>query len=248
MKKTELKDRVYILKSGKTPPSFTIQSRNSHRRPLLWFDEEKKQNRALRYAKNQKSPFEDEQDNHAILEPITFFDGVLEVPRTNPVLQQFLAYHPDNGEIFIEKDEAKQADERVDEISLKVKAQSALISADISTLIPIAKILLGSKLTNKLTSRELLRDLLIYAERDAEGILEAMNDPDSEPKSIASDAIAKNFINWRAAKRELYYNFQDNKKKLMSVPVDMEPEDALFTYLKSEDGAELYAYLEKIMH
>lgn len=247
MKKTEGKDRVYILKSGKTPPSFTIQSRHSNRRPLLWFDEDKGQNRALRYAKNQKSPFQDEQDDHAVLEPITFFDGVLEVSKTNPVLQQFLALHPDNGEIFIEKDEAKAADERVDEISLKVKAQQMLIESDISALIPIAKVLLGAKLTNKLTSRELLRDLLIYAERDAQGVLDAMEDPESEPKSIAADAIAKNLINWRPGKRELFYNFQDNKKKLMSVPVDMEPEDALFSFLNSEEGKELYAYLERIM-
>ena len=55
----------------------------THRRfPLLWFDEEKGENRALRYARNQKSPFEDEQDGNAIVEPVIFEDGFLRVPRS----------------------------------------------------------------------------------------------------------------------------------------------------------------------
>ncbi len=52
-----------------------LASRNSRRFPLLWFDEEKGEQRALRYARNQQSPFEDEQDGNAILEPIVFEDG-----------------------------------------------------------------------------------------------------------------------------------------------------------------------------
>jgi len=36
------------------------------------------ENRPLRYARNQKSPFEDEQDGNVILEPIVFEDGMLE--------------------------------------------------------------------------------------------------------------------------------------------------------------------------
>ena len=70
--------------------------------PLLYFDEETGINRPLRYARNQNSPFQDEQDDNAILEPIVFEDGFLFVPKTNQILQKFLALHPANGSIFVE--------------------------------------------------------------------------------------------------------------------------------------------------
>ena len=82
-----------------------LPTRNSRRYPLMYFDEEMGQNRSLRYARNQKSPFEDDQDGNAILEPVIFEDGFLRVPRTNPVLQEFLHYHPMNGLKFHEVDE-----------------------------------------------------------------------------------------------------------------------------------------------
>ena len=86
-----------------------IPARNSRRSPLMYFDEDKGVNRALRYARNQKSPFEDEQDGNAILEPIVFEDGFLFVPKTNPVLQQFLSLHPSNGHLFMEVDKEVDA-------------------------------------------------------------------------------------------------------------------------------------------
>ena len=80
MKKTvEYVDKQYKLLGQDAPLSFMLASRNSRRFPLLWFDEDKGEQRALRYARNQQSPFEDEQDGNAILEPIVFEDGFLTV-------------------------------------------------------------------------------------------------------------------------------------------------------------------------
>ena len=95
-------DKVYRLLNG-NPLSYTLASRNTQRFPLMWYDEKNNVNRPLRYASNQKSPFEDEQDGSAILEPIVFEDGLLRVPKNNPVLQEFLHYHPLNGIVFIEE-------------------------------------------------------------------------------------------------------------------------------------------------
>jgi len=93
-------DKMYVLKKKNTPLSYMLASRNTRRSPLLHFDG--KSNRPLRYAVNQKSPFEDEQDGNAILEPIVFVDGALKVSKTNPVLQYFLELHPGNGQVFEE--------------------------------------------------------------------------------------------------------------------------------------------------
>ena len=86
-KQQQYVDKTYRLTRDAAPLTFMLPVRNSRRSPLLWFDETKGTNRALRYGANQKSPFEDEQDGNVIIEPIVFEDGFLTVPRTNQVLQ-----------------------------------------------------------------------------------------------------------------------------------------------------------------
>jgi hypothetical protein len=105
-KQAVLTDKVYRLKRKITPLSYMIQTKSSKRKPLLYFDGQT--NRELRYARNQKSPFLDEQDGNAVLEPIIFEDGLLYVPKTNPVLQEFLSYHPAFGGLFVEIDNEKR--------------------------------------------------------------------------------------------------------------------------------------------
>mgnify|MGYP000577567747 CR=1 FL=1 len=114
-------DKVYRIING-SPLSYTLASRTHARFPLMWYDEAKNQNRVLRYAVNQKSPFEDEQDGNAILEPIVFEDGLLHVPKNNPVLQKLLHYHPFNGKIFIEIDNEKDAAAEVQDLNIEVDA------------------------------------------------------------------------------------------------------------------------------
>ena len=99
-----------------------IPVRDSKRYRLLYFDEEKNTNRTLRYARNMKSPFEDEQSGTPIVEPVVFEDGMLHVPAKNPVLQEFLHYHPMNGTIFEEVNYAKDAAKEVDILFLEADA------------------------------------------------------------------------------------------------------------------------------
>ena len=121
-KNAALVDKIYKLKGEAAPLSYTLPSRNNKRYPLLWFDEEKNINKPLRYAINQKSPFEDEQDGNAIVEPIIFENGFLSVPKNNPVLQEFLHYHPLNGRTFVEVDHEKDAAKEVEKLATEVDA------------------------------------------------------------------------------------------------------------------------------
>ena len=118
MEKKVLEDKVYRLTRNNAPLSYIIPTRSTSHKPLLHFDEEMGVNRPLRYARNQKTPFEDEQDGNAIVEPVIFEDGFLRVPRTNPVLQQFLDLHPMNGLKFEVINNKKEAQEELDEINL----------------------------------------------------------------------------------------------------------------------------------
>jgi hypothetical protein len=88
-----IKDRTYRLKDG-SPLWTNIPCRNQPGFPLLHYDEVNNISRPLRYAVNQKSPFEDEQNGECILGQIIFENGMLFVPKENPALQAFLRIHP----------------------------------------------------------------------------------------------------------------------------------------------------------
>ena len=101
-------DKVYKLTRNAAPLSFMLATRHTRRFPLLWVDPETGINRELRYARNQSSPFVDEQDDNAIIEPVIFEDGFLRVTKNNQVLQRFLDVHPHNGVKFKELDKCKR--------------------------------------------------------------------------------------------------------------------------------------------
>lgn len=243
MSKLTIEDKVYVLKRKNFPMSLMLNSRNSARNPLLYFDEETGQNRALRYARNQKSPFEDEQDGHAILEPIIFEDGLLAVPKNNQVLQKFLAYHPDNGILFEELDTKKDASDQIDWMMVQLNAQNAAMNLDIATREAIGRILLGARVDN-LSSEELKRDVLLYARNNPEEFLDMIDDPELRLQNIAAKALQDNLFTLKNNRRDIYFNLPDNKKKLMGIPFGDDPIKLLTSYLQSDEGIELYKVLE----
>ena len=157
-KQSVLKGRTYRLKGNKAPIVFILNSRNSRRKPLLYFDGTR--NRALRYSSNQSTPFEDEQDNNAIVVPVVFEDGMLFVPKTDPVLQEFLSYHPGNGTIFEEVDNEKDATIDVETLDAQLEAQVAAKNLDIEMLETIGRIALSLNV-DKMSTAE-LKEILDY--------------------------------------------------------------------------------------
>lgn len=244
MSKQTIEDKVYVLKRKNFPMSLMLASRNTARKPLLYFDEETGQNRPLRYARNQKSPFEDEQDGHAILEPIIFEDGLLTVPKNNQVLQKFLAYHPENGTLFEEVDTKRDASDQIDWMMIQLEAQNAAINLDMATREAIGRILLGARV-DRLSSEELKRDVLLYSRNNPKEFLDMINDPELRLQNIAAKAFQDNLFTLKNNRRDIYFNLSDNKKKLMGIPFGDDPIKLLSAYLKSDDGIELYQLLEK---
>jgi hypothetical protein len=99
--KWEMKDRRYFLLQNKEPLTYTLNSKNSSRHPLLWFDEKTGEQKELRYATNQNSPFVQDQKGEVTLGHIIFEDGVLAVPKQKQNLQKLLSlYHPKKGAIY----------------------------------------------------------------------------------------------------------------------------------------------------
>jgi hypothetical protein len=242
-KNTTSVDKTYKLKSNATPISFTLPSRNTTRFPLLYFDEETNVNRPLRYARNQKSPFEDEQDGNFLLEPIIFDDGFLRVPRTNPVLQQFLHYHPLNGYAFVEVDKTIDAAQEVEMLNFEVDALIEARQLTIEQLEVVSRVMFQRDVTNVSTA-ELRRDVLIYAKREPKSFLEILNDPLLKLQSNVQMFFSNNLLQFRNGQREVWYNTKTNKKKMMTVPFGEDPFETVALYLKSDEGIEVLKFLE----
>lgn len=238
------KDRVYRLKGRTAPLSFILNSRHSRRKPLLYFDGKKQ--RALRYASNQPSPFEDEQDQNAILEPVIFEDGMLVVSQQNPVLQEFLSYHPGNGSVFEEVDNERDASVEVEEMDWELEAQIAAKNLDIAALEVVARIGLGSD-PDKMSTAELKRDVRLYAKNSPQEFLEILNDPQLEVQALAAEIMSQKLLILKNKGKDIYYNLSDNKKKLLTIPFGHDTIPTLVSFFQTDDGIEVMRTLENLL-
>jgi len=211
---------------------------------LLYFDESKNENRVLRYASNQRSPFEDEQDGNVLISPIIFEDGMLSVPKTNPVLQEFLHYHPLNGRKFEEVDLEKDAQEDLDYMIQEIDALSTAKELSIEQMETVGRVLL-SRDVSTMTTSELRRDLLVYARRDSAAFMSAIENPELQLMGTINRFIDEKLLSIRNNGRDVYYNLKGNKKRLVAVPFGEDAVEFLSSYFKSDEGVEILEFLEK---
>ncbi len=237
-------DKVYKLKIG-NPLSYTLASRNHPRFPLMWFDEKNNVNRALRYATNQKSPFEDEQDGNAIIEPIIFEDGFLRVPKNNPVLQQFLHYHPLNGLIFSEVDKEKDATAEVDDLNLEIEALIEARQLSLDQIETLTRVMFG-KDPSTVSTAELKRDILVFAKRDPKEFLNILNDPELKFQAKVRLFFENKLLILRNGDKEVWFNTPTNKKKMLSVPFGEDPYEMVAHFLQSDEGIDSLKMLDAV--
>ena len=244
--KTIPTDKHYKLKSQETPLAFMLPTKNSSRYPLMYFDEEQNVNRALRYARNQKSPFEDMQDGNAILEPIIFEDGFLHVPKNNPVLQEFLHYHPMNGLHFEEINNEKDAQEDVEVLNLEVDALIEARQLSLEQIENVARVLFNID-PSKISTAELKRDILIFAKREPREFLQVIKDPSLQLQGTIQLFFDKNLLTFRKNKKEVWYNTSSNKTRMLTVPFNAEAMDTVTSFLQSDEGIDSLVMLEKLL-
>ena len=245
IKKTVPVDKVYKLKLG-SPLSYTLASRNSSLFPLLWYDEKNNINRSLRYAVNQKSPFEDEQDNNVILEPIVFEDGFLRVPKNNPVLQAFLHYHPGNGRVFEEVDKEKDAKAEVEDLNIELDALLAARQLSIEQVEMMTRVLFDRD-PSYVTTAELRRDILVFAKNSPKEFLQIMNDPELNYQAKIKTFFENKLLVFRNGDKEIWFNTASNKKKMCSIPYGQDPYEFAGQYLKSDEGLDYLKMLETFL-
>jgi hypothetical protein len=212
----------------------------------MWYDEENNVNRALRYAVNQKSPFEDAQDGNAIIEPIIFEDGFLSVPKQNPVLQEFLSYHPMNGLVFKEVDKEKEAHIEVEDLNIEVDALIEARNLTLDQIEMLTRVMFG-KDPSVISTAELKRDMLVFAKQDPRGFLSILNDPELKYQDKIRVFFESNLLNVRNGGKDIYFNTPTNKKKMCSIPYGEDAYETAAHFLQSDEGIDALKMLDTIM-
>ena len=239
----EIKDRTYILKGDKEPITYTIQSRHTKKYSLLYFDEKTAEQRELRYATNQSSPFVDEQKGESTLGHIMFTEGVLTVPKNQQSLQKLLSlYHPALNKKYYEFNAIEIATDELDDLEVQLDAMMVAKSMDIDTAEAILRVQLGSKVSN-MSSKELRRDLLLFARSYPEMFIELANDDNVQLRNVAIKANEMGIIKLSQDQRS--FSWGSNGRKLMNIPFDENPYSAMAAWFKTDEGVEVYRSIEK---
>ena len=238
----EYKDRNYYLLNNKTPLTYTLPSRHSTRYPLVWFDPKKGYERELRYATNQQSIFVDQQKGNATLKHIVFEEGHMMVKKEQRNLQEFLLHHPHKGVIFEEFDPVANAVDEFDYLEAEISAMNMAYEMDIDKAEAILRVEIGTQVSS-LSSKELKRDLLLFAKRDPILFLDLAQDENVELRNVAIRATESRIIILSDDNRT--FKWATNGRKLMNVPFDENPYSAIAAWFKTDEGLEVYNSIQK---
>ena len=234
----EIKDRMYYLKGGKRPLSRSIRPANIH-----WFDEKAGYERELKNTSNQRTVFVDEMKGDQRLEHIVFQNGNLFVEKEKTTLQKLLSlYHPHKDKLYYEHNPVEIASNQIDILEMEVEALVAAKNIDIEMAEAIMRVEIGSGVSN-MSSKELKRDLLLYAKRNPAVFLELLNDDNVVLRNFGIKATELGIIKLSSDQR--HFMWGSNDRKLMTVPFDEHPYTALAHWFKTDEGMEIYSNIEK---
>ena len=234
----EIKDRVYVLVGDKKPLSKMIKSCN-----IYYFDRAKGYERELKYCENQRTCFVDEMQGDQRLSHIIFRNGMLPVPKEKVILQKMLSlYYPKSSSIFTELKPEVKASNEVEIIELEIEALNAAKNLDIDMAEAVMRVEKGSEVS-KMSSKELKRDLLLYAKKNPALFLELVNDENVVLRNFGIRATEMNILKLSSDQRT--FSWGSNDRKLMNVPFDEHPYSALASWFKTDEGMEIYSNIEK---
>ena len=233
-----IKDRLYELDLQIVPPVYILKSRN-----LYWFDKEKGYEREIKYCRNQQTVFVDEMKGPQRLGHIVFRNGQLFVEKEKSILQKFLSlYHPLSGKTFNEYNAEQEAAEDIDILDMQLEAMNAAKAISVDKAEAIMRTEIGNEVSS-MTSKELKRDLMIFARNNPELFLDLASDTNIDIRNMGIKAVEQGLITLSGDNRT--FKWASNDRKLMDVPFDENPYSALASWFKTDDGVEVFKSVEK---
>ena len=177
------------------------------------------------------------------LEHVIFRSGSLFVPREKVVLQKLLSlYHPHRDKLFYEHKPQVIAEEQLNSLEIEADAIIAARELDVDMAEAIMRVEVGSRVS-EMSSKELKRDLLIYAKKNPYLFLELLQDDNIQLRNFGIKATEMGLL--RLSSDQRTFTWGSNGRKLMNVPFDEHPYTALAAWFKTDEGMEIYANIEK---
>tara|TARA_R100001224_G_C3985445_1_gene137402 strand:- start:60 stop:890 length:831 start_codon:yes stop_codon:yes gene_type:complete len=233
-----VEDKVYYLKGRMKPLSRSIKSSN-----VYYFDEEVGYERELKYCENQRTVFVDEMKGDQRLSHIVFRNGALHVTREKQTLQKLLSlYHPHKDTIYYEHKPQAIAESQLDWLEFEVEALGIAKDMDIDMAEAIMRVEKGSDVSN-MSSKELRRDLLLFAKKDPKLFLDLVSDDNIQLRNFGIRATEMGIL--KLSQDQRHFMWGSNDRKLMTIPFDEHPYSALAAWFKTDEGMEIYTNIEK---
>ena len=125
---------------------------------------------------------------------------------------------------------------------MEIDALNAARTIDIDQAEAIMRVELGSQV-NSMTSKELKRDLLVFAKNNPKLFISLANDENVQLRNFAIKAQENGIIKLSQDQRTFFWGSTD--RKLMNVPFDENPYSAFAAFLKTDEGVEIYKSIDK---
>ena len=125
---------------------------------------------------------------------------------------------------------------------MEIQALNAAKNLDIDMAEAIMRVEVGSNVSN-MSSKELKRDLLLYAKRNPVLFLELVNDENVHLRNMGIKATEMGILKLSSDQRT--FSWGSNDRKLMNVPFDEHPYSALASWFKTDEGMEVFSSVEK---
>ena len=151
-------------------------------------------------------------------------------------------YHPLKGKLYDEFSAVEEAVDQLEVLDLQVDAMNAARNIDIDQAEAILRVELGSKV-NDMSSKELKRDLLLFARSNPALFISLANDENVQLRNFAIRAQETGIISLSQDQRT--FTWVSTGRKLMNVPFDENPFSAFAAFLKTDEGVEIYKSIDK---
>ena len=127
-------------------------------------------------------------------------------------------------------------------MNLEIDALVAAKNVEIDLAEAILRVEIGSKV-NSMTSKEVKRDLLVFAKRNPALFLDLLQDDSVELRNFGIKAVEAGILKLSPDQRN--FTWASNGRKVLTVPFDEHPYSALASFFKTDEGIEIYKNIEK---
>jgi len=215
--------------------------------------EETNTNRMIRYVMGEQSIYQDEQtSDNPIIGDIVFNNGILPVKYNQITLKKYLDacnYNEDNPSRIEDKKKLFKivnnefnAEKSLDEMEIQYLAIDTLMKMDAQKMVGYAR---AMDVNVDRSVYEIKHDMMVMAKNNPQLFMDEISNPMIERKQVIMDAIEERLIIENKGKRQFIWS--DTKELIFTVPVGINPVDALTEYTFNDEGTPVFSRIKRLL-